>query len=105
MSIEVKNSVKPVDYTKSMQILEQRVQNVLSGKKDEFLWIIEHSQVYTAGTSSTNADLLDKSLRVIKTNRWARGVRGGTYRNFSRKSRISGTTLIYLYKMYCSFFY
>ena len=69
MSIEVKNSVKPVDYTKSMQILEQRVQNVLSGKKDEFLWIIEHSQVYTAGTSSTNADLLDKRVNVIKTNR------------------------------------
>ena len=69
MSIEVKNSVKPVDYTKSMQILELRVQNVLSGKKDEFLWIIEHTPVYTAGTSSTNADLLDKRVNVIKTNR------------------------------------
>ena len=69
MSIEVKNSVKPVDYTKSMQILEQRVQNILSGKKDEFLWIIEHSPVYTAGTSSTNSDLLDKRVNVIKTNR------------------------------------
>ena len=69
MNIEVKNSVKPVDYTKSMQILELRVQNVLSGKKDEFLWIIEHTPVYTAGTSSTNADLLDKRINVIKTNR------------------------------------
>ena len=73
MNIEVKNSVKPVDYTKSMQILELRVQNVLSGKKDEFLWIIEHTPVYTAGTSSTNADLLDKNLNIIKTNR------GGKY--------------------------
>ena len=69
MNIEVKNSVKLVDYTKSMQILEQRVQNVLSGKKDEFLWIIEHTPVYTAGTNSTNADLLDKRVNVIKTNR------------------------------------
>ena len=69
MNIEVKNSVKLVDYTKSIQILEQRVQNVLSGKKDEFLWIIEHTPVYTAGTSSTNADLLDKRVNVIKTNR------------------------------------
>ena len=69
MNIEVKNSVKLVDYTKSMQILEQRVQNVLSGKKDEFLWIIEHTPVYTAVTSSTNADLLDKRVNVIKTNR------------------------------------
>ena len=62
MNIEVKNSVKLVDYTKSMQILEQRVQNVLSGKKDEFLWIIEHSPVYTAGTNSRSIDLLDKNL-------------------------------------------
>ena len=69
MNIEVKNSVKLVDYTKSIQILEQRVQNVLSGKKDEFLWIIEHTPVYTAGTSSSNADLLDKRVNVIKTNR------------------------------------
>ena len=69
MSIEVKNSIKAVDYTKSMQILEKRVQNILSGKKDEFLWIVEHSPVYTAGTNSTNSDLLDKRVNVIKTNR------------------------------------
>ena len=69
MGIEVKNSVKAVDYTKSMQILEQRVQNILSGKKDEFLWVIEHTPVYTAGTSSTNTDLLDKRVNLIKTNR------------------------------------
>ena len=39
------------------------------GKKDEFLWILEHYPVYTAGTSSKNVDLLDKNLKVIKTNR------------------------------------
>ena len=69
MNIEVKNSVKPVDYAKSMKILEQRVQDVLLDKKDEFLWIIEHTPVYTAGTSSKDIDLLDKNLNVIKTNR------------------------------------
>ena len=69
MNIEVKNSVKPVDYVKSMKILEQRVQDVLLDKKDEFLWIIEHTHVYTAGTSSKEIDLLDENLNVIKTNR------------------------------------
>ena len=69
MNIEVKNSVKPVNYTKSMKILEQRVQDVLLDKKDEFLWIIEHTHVYTAGTSSKDIDLLDDNLNVIKTNR------------------------------------
>ena len=69
MNIEVKNSVKPVDYAKSMKILEQRVQDVLLDKKDEFLWIIEHTHVYTAGTSSKDIDLLGENLNVIKTNR------------------------------------
>ena len=73
MNIEVKNSVKPVDYIKSMKILEQRVKDVFLGKKNELLWIIEHNQVYTAGTNSKNKDLLDKNLNVIKTNR------GGKY--------------------------
>ena len=69
MNIDVKISVKPIDYIKSVNILEKRVMNVLQGKKDELLWILEHNPVYTAGTSAKNADLLDKSLRVIKTNR------------------------------------
>ena len=69
MNIEVKNTVKPVDYTKSMKILERRVHDVLLGRKDEFLWIVEHNSVYTAGTSSKNIDLLNKNLKVIKTNR------------------------------------
>ena len=73
MSIEVKISVKPIDYIKSMEILEKRVHDVSAGKKDEFLWIIEHNDVYTAGTSSKNSDLLDKKIKVIKTNR------GGKY--------------------------
>ena len=69
MNIEVKISVKPIDYIKSMNILERRVRDVSLGKKDEFLWILEHNPVYTAGTSSKNVDLLDKNLKVIKTNR------------------------------------
>ena len=33
MDIEVKNSVKPVDYNESMKILERRVMDVFIGKK------------------------------------------------------------------------
>ena len=73
MNIEVKNSVKPIDYLKSMKILEQRAKDVFLDKKDELLWIMEHKSVYTAGTSSKNEDLLDKNINVIKTNR------GGKY--------------------------
>ena len=69
MSIEVKNSIKPIDYLKSIEILEERVNDVYLEKKDELLWIVEHNSVYTAGTSSKNEDLLDKKINVINTNR------------------------------------
>ena len=73
MSIQVKKSTKPIDYTESMIILEERVKDVMEGKKDELLWILEHNTVYTGGTSSNLGDLLDKNLKIYKTNR------GGKY--------------------------
>ena len=69
MNIEVKNSIKPVDYLESIDILEKRVDDILLGKKEELLWILEHNIVYTAGTSTNYKDLLDKELPIIKTNR------------------------------------
>ena len=69
MNIEVKKSVKPVDYIDSIKILEKRVMDVFEGKKNELLWILEHNTVYTAGTSSNEKDLIDKNLKVIKTTR------------------------------------
>ena len=69
MNIDVKISVKPIEYIKSVNMLEKRVMDVLQGKKAELLWILEHNPVYTAGTSSKMTDLLDKNLNLIKTNR------------------------------------
>jgi lipoyl(octanoyl) transferase len=69
MNIDVKISVKPIEYIKSVNILEKRVMDVSQGKENELLWILEHVPVYTAGTSSKTTDLLDKNLNVVKTNR------------------------------------
>ena len=69
MNIEVKNSLKAVDYSESMKILEKRVTDVLAGEKKELLWVLEHQSVYTAGASSNQFDLIDKKVNVIKTNR------------------------------------
>ena len=65
MTIEVKNSIKPVDYVKSIKMLEKRVDEVLSGKKNELLWILEHKTVYTGGTSSNTKDLLSKNIKIM----------------------------------------
>ena len=82
MNIEVKNSVQPIDYLQSIKILEKRVHDVYLGKKDEFLWILEHNSIYTAGTSANKKDLLDKNLPIIKTNR------GGKYTHHSPGQKV-----------------
>ena len=73
MNIEVKNSVKLIDYNESMKILEKRVEDILLGKRGELLWILEHNTVYTAGTSSNEKDLINKKLKLVEPKR------GGKY--------------------------
>ena len=69
MKIEVKNTIKPIDYKDSIKILEKRVEDVILGKKDELLWILEHKTVYTAGVRSSPKDILNKKIKVHKTKR------------------------------------
>ena len=69
MSIEIKRSIKPVDYSKAMSLLEKRLQKVINHSGKEFIWFLEHKKVYTAGTSYTNSDILDKSIKIVKTSR------------------------------------
>ena len=52
-----------------MFILEKRVKQVESGTKKELLWILEHPTTYTGGIRLDKNDILDKKIRVIKTNR------------------------------------
>jgi lipoyl(octanoyl) transferase len=81
--MEVKNSVKPLDYIESMKILEKRVKDVSLGKKSELLWILEHNTVYTKGKSANERDLIDKNIKVINTNR------GGKYTLHSPGQKIA----------------
>ena len=73
MNFEVKISKKPIEYKKSMKILEKRVNDVSAGTKSDFLWILEHKSIYTGGIRSENSDIVDKKIKIIKTNR------GGKY--------------------------
>lgn len=68
--IEFFNSSGLVDYKKSIQLMEKRVENIKKKKQSELLWFLEHPSIYTAGTSSKDKDLLNDNLfPVIKTNR------------------------------------
>ena len=69
MNIEVKISKKRVNYKKAMYILEKRVESVKKGLKKEFIWILEHPTTFTGGIRSKESEILDKNIKVVKTNR------------------------------------
>ena len=69
MSIEIKISKKPIEYNKAINYLEKRVRSVQENNGDELLWVLSHPSTYTAGISSKNTEILDKKIKVIKTNR------------------------------------
>ena len=69
MNIEIKKSTKPVKYNDAISQLEARSKLVSQDEDKELIWILEHEPIYTAGTSSSENDILDKSIKIIKTNR------------------------------------
>ena len=69
MNFEIKKSVKPVKYKYAIDKLEQRLDHIKQNKKNELIWLLEHKEVFTAGTSSNDSEILDKSIDYIKTNR------------------------------------
>ena len=69
MSIEIKKSEKPVFYEDAKKLMEERLLNVDLDKSNELIWTLEHPDVYTAGTSYNESDILDKSIKIFETNR------------------------------------
>jgi len=69
MSIEVKISKNKIPYKKAMVTLEKRVESVKKGLKKDLLWILEHPTTFTGGIRSKENEILDKRIKVIKTNR------------------------------------
>ena len=74
MKLEIKISKKPVEYLDAIKFLEERVIKIQNKEAKNLLWILEHPNLYTAGTSAKEKDLLHKNkFPVYKTNRGGHG--------------------------------
>ena len=69
MNIEIKKSTKPVKYKEAIAELEARLKLVSENIGKELVWILEHEPVFTAGTSYSKDEILDKSINIHETNR------------------------------------
>ena len=69
MNIEIKKSKKPIKYEDAIKFMEQRLVEISENKSKELLWILEHDDLYTAGTSYSENEILNKSIKIFKTKR------------------------------------
>jgi len=69
MNIEIKKSIKPVNYFDAINILESRLKDIYENNEQELIWTLEHNEVFTAGTSYKENEIIDKSIKILKTNR------------------------------------
>ena len=69
MNIEIKKSIKPINYFDAINILEKRLEDLHANINKELIWTLEHDEIFTAGTSYKENEILDTSINIIKTNR------------------------------------
>jgi len=69
MNIEIKKSKKPIKYEDAIILMEQRLADINEKNLTDLIWILEHEEVYTAGTSYEENEILDHSIKIKKTNR------------------------------------
>tara|TARA_B100001121_G_scaffold289532_1_gene288504 strand:+ start:70 stop:699 length:630 start_codon:yes stop_codon:yes gene_type:complete len=69
MNIEIKKSKNPIKYKDAITFMEQRLIDLSQNRSKDLIWILEHDELYTGGTSYNEDEILDKSINVIKTNR------------------------------------
>jgi len=65
-------SCAPVPYPQALAAMEARNAAIAEGRADELIWLLEHPPVYTAGTSSDPAEVLDPRFEVFQTGRGGR---------------------------------
>ncbi len=69
MNLEIKKSIKPINYFDAINLLESRLNDLYENNGKELIWTLEHNEVFTAGTSYKEKEIIDKSIKVLETNR------------------------------------
>ena len=69
MNIEIKKSIKPIKYEDAIDFLEDRLKNIHHNQKNDLIWILEHDEIYTAGTNYKENEILNKDIKLIITKR------------------------------------
>ena len=70
MNIEIKKELNLIDYKKSLNFMQTRINEIIQGENNELIWFLNHNHIYTQGTSSSKKEILkENNIQVLKTNR------------------------------------
>ncbi|MFL2801800.1 MAG: lipoyl(octanoyl) transferase LipB [Paracoccaceae bacterium] len=63
-------SKEPLDYAVALEKMEKLVNEIIQGNEKETIWLLEHNEIYTAGTSTKDEHIQNvKGAPIFKTNR------------------------------------
>ncbi|UAT43348.1 lipoyl(octanoyl) transferase LipB [Anaplasmataceae bacterium AB001_6] len=58
-----------IPYNVSLNVMENKVQNIYYKAEKELVWFLEHTDVYTAGISAVDSDIKNCNIPICHTNR------------------------------------
>ena len=67
--VEWRVSDSPVSYEDAIATMETRAAAIAAGRAAELVWLLEHPPLYTAGTSTNHADVIDARFPIHESGR------------------------------------
>ena len=67
--VEWRVSDSPVSYEDATATMETRAAAIAAGRAAELVWLLEHPPLYTAGTSTNHADVIDARFPIYESGR------------------------------------
>jgi lipoyl(octanoyl) transferase len=67
--VEWQVSDAPVPYRAALTAMDERVAAIAAGRTPEWVWLLQHPPLYTAGTSARPEDLIEPRFPVHQTGR------------------------------------
>src|SRR5436190_1235868 len=68
--VKIIEMAEPIEYLTAVKMMESKLEDLINGNGEETLFILEHKDIYTAGLSAKNNELLNSNdIPVEYTNR------------------------------------
>ena len=68
-NVEWKISNTLINYDFAISEMQKRIIKIKNNSDNELIWLLEHSSIFTAGTSAKDEDLINNQVETRRTGR------------------------------------